>query len=158
MIQAVLNAGKVPILPKIPFSTNPDVGDNVPYYNAMIDKIYEEFPEVVKGVDFYAFFEEHPDYLSSDGVHPNDTGYAEMRKIWAETMYQSIYSADSPAVENVKGDLNNDGKCNVSDIIALQKYLMKKGTLENSKNADLYEDNVINIVDLAVLKKMVLSQ
>ncbi len=158
MINAVLNAGKVPILPKIPFSTNPDVGDNVPYYNAMIDKIYEEFPQVVKGVDFYAFFEEHPDYLSGDGVHPNDTGYAEMRKIWAETMYERIYTADSPTVENVKGDLNNDGNCDVADIIALQKYLLKKGTLENAKNADLYEDNVINVIDLAVLKRMVLSK
>lgn len=32
MIDAVLNAGKVPVLPKIPYATNPDVGSNIGYY------------------------------------------------------------------------------------------------------------------------------
>ena len=33
MIDAVLNAGKVPVLPKIPYATNPDVGSNTGYYS-----------------------------------------------------------------------------------------------------------------------------
>ena len=34
MIDAVLNTGKIPVLPKIPYATNPDVGSNTGYYNA----------------------------------------------------------------------------------------------------------------------------
>lgn len=96
MIDAVLKAGKVPVLPKIPASTNADVKDNVPAYNAMIDKIYKEYGDkIIQGPDFEAFFTEHPEYLSSDGVHPENTGYDEMRQLWAKTMYEKVYSAES---------------------------------------------------------------
>ena len=155
MVQAVLKAGKIPVLPKIPYASNPDVGDNEGYYNAMIDKIYEEFPEVVKGPDFYAIFQEHPEYLSSDGVHPNDTGYDKMRSIWAETMYQTVYQSGS--VANVVGDVNQDGICNITDIITLQRYLHGTASLADWQSADLNKDKQINIYDLIALKRMLLK-
>ena len=42
MIDVILKAGKTPVLPKIPYATNKDVGANTGYYNAMIDKLYSE--------------------------------------------------------------------------------------------------------------------
>ncbi len=156
MIQKVLDAGKIPVLPKIPHAENPDVGNYLDDYNAMIDKIYEEFPQVIKGPDFNTIIQEHPEYLSNDGVHPNSEGYEEMRRIWAETMYQNVYTASS-SKEDIKGDVNQDGVCSVTDIIQLQRYLIGKASLPNWKNADLVKDEVINIYDLIALKKLLLS-
>ena len=123
MIQKVLNAGKIPVLPKIPHAEEPGVANYLDDYNAMIDRIYEEFPEVIKGPDFNTIMQEHPEYLSSDGVHPNSEGYEEMRRIWAETMYQNVYTADSGNT-SVKGDVNQDGVCSILDVIQLQKYII----------------------------------
>ncbi len=156
MIQKVIDAGKIPVLPKIPHAEEPGVADYLDDYNAMIDRIYEEFPEVIKGPDFDAIMQEHPEYLSSDGVHPNGEGYEEMRRIWAETMYQNVYTADSENT-SVKGDVNQDGVCSILDVINLQKYLLGKEKLENWKAADLSGDNLINIYDFILLKKLLLS-
>ena len=61
MIDAVLAADKIPVLPKIPASTNKDVIDNVPIYNAVIDRLYDEYGDkLIKGPDFEAFFSENP--------------------------------------------------------------------------------------------------
>lgn len=157
MIDAVIEAGKIPVLPKIPASTNTDVKDNVPLYNAVIDKIYDEYGDkIVQGVDFEAFFTEHPDYLSGDGVHPNDTGYAEMRKLWAETMYERVYSAESkqPVTKNILGDIDNNGIVDARDasLIFQEYYKTSKGesTSLNDlqlKACDVNEDGVIDIFD-----------
>lgn len=96
MIDAILKAGKIPVLPKIPASTNEDVMDNVPLYNAVIDRLYEEYGDkIVKGPDFEEFLLSSPDYLGGDGVHPSDTGYAAMREEWARVMYETVYLADT---------------------------------------------------------------
>lgn len=153
MIDAILYAGKIPVLPKIPASTNDDVKDNVPLYNAMIDKLYEEYGDkLVKGPDFQSFFEEHPDYLSGDGVHPSDVGYAAMRETWANCMYENVYKASAPdypststttattetstttttsteTTENVSkniGDANCDGKVEIADATLILQYLTNK--------------------------------
>ena len=156
MIQKVLDAGKIPVLPKIPHAEEPGVADYLDDYNAMIDKIYEEFPQVIKGPDFNTIMQEHPEYLSNDGVHPNGEGYEEMRRIWAETMYQNVYTADSGST-SVKGDVNQDGECTVADVIKLQKYLLGRDKLTDWKSADLTGDNLINIYDFIALKKLLLS-
>ncbi|MBQ8687012.1 MAG: lysophospholipase [Ruminococcus sp.] len=151
MIEAVLAAGKIPVLPKIPYATEPGVGDYLDDYNAMIDRIYEEYPKIIKGPDFDAYFREHPDMLSGDGVHPSGDGYAEMRRIWAETMYENVYCADSPAF--VQGDVNLDGVFSIADAVMMQKHLTGKGSLNSLENGDLCKDGVINIFDLSLMKK-----
>ena len=92
MIDAVLKSGKVPVLPKIPFSTENEVADNLPKYNAMVEKLWDEYGEkLVKGADLEAFLSEHTELLSGDGVHPSSEGYEAIRKFWAETMYEAVY-------------------------------------------------------------------
>lgn len=148
MIDAILAAGKIPVLPKIPGSSNEDVMNNVPLYNAVIDRLYEEYGDkIVKGPDFEKFLSENPDYLSGDGVHPSDVGYAAMREEWARLMYETVYTADSTDVTEpteptttvsdvLYGDANCDGKVTIADSTAIlqalgnnDKYgLSEKGT------------------------------
>ena len=158
MIEAILTAGKKPVLPKIPYSTNPDVGPYVPDYNAMIDRIYEEYPQVIPGPDFYSYFEEHPEQLS-DGVHPDTDGYDAMRQMWAETLYERVYTAETGETESVPGDVNNDGDFSVADVILLQKWLLAipDTHLANWKAADFCEDGKLNVFDLCLMKRALIS-
>ena len=121
----------------------------------MVDKIYENYPDVVKGPDFEAYFREHPDLLSADGVHPSEQGYDGMRQLWAQTMYDVVYkTGDTP----VAGDLNQDGACTVADLVLLQKWLMGAGTLTNWQAAELTGDGVIDSADLCILRRMLTNQ
>lgn len=56
------------------------------------------------------------------------------------------------------GDVNYDGQVTVSDAIMLQKWLLCiSNSLTCSENADLCEDNIIDIYDLALLRRMLLD-
>ncbi|WP_338127144.1 dockerin type I repeat-containing protein [Ruminococcus champanellensis] len=58
------------------------------------------------------------------------------------------------------GDINLDGKLSVSDVVLLQKYLIKSGklTADQAKRADLNRDGVLNAYDLALLKHTMLGK
>ena len=152
MIEAVIAAGKVPVLPTIPYATEAGVNTYLDDYNAMVQKIYGEYPEVVKGPDFDAYFRENPDMLSGDGVHPSSEGYAEMRVIWAETMYENVYCDESYVEPVVRGDVNLDGKLSIADIVAVQKHLVCAGSLGSMANGDMNGDGSVNIYDLVLMK------
>ena len=164
MIDAVLNAGKVPVLPKIPYATNPDVGSNTGYYNAMIDKLYSEYGDkLVHGPDFDEFFRNNTWGLGDDGVHPNSDGYEAMRKLWAETMYENVYRnlpADIPADNFVKGDVSGDGEFNVADLVLLQKWLLAvPGTeLANWRAGDLTADGKLDVFDMVQMRALMTEQ
>ncbi|HRR76465.1 MAG TPA: GDSL-type esterase/lipase family protein [Ruminococcus sp.] len=160
MIDAILTAGKVPVLPKIPSSTNPDVGSNTDYYNAMVDKLYSEYGDkLVHGPDFDKFFKENTWALSADGVHPSSEGYEEMKKLWAETMYENVYKKMdvlSPAADIIEGDVNADGKFNLADVVTLQKWLLDSRTteLKQWQAGDLCEDRKIDTFDLTMMRML----
>jgi lysophospholipase L1-like esterase len=85
MVQTVLAAGKVPIVPTIPWGANANLQANVPVLNAELAKLKAEIPEIVPGPDLYGYFRDHPS-LIGDGIHPTwDPGYAAMRRLWAGT-------------------------------------------------------------------------
>ena len=161
MVEKIIESGKVPIVPTIPYSTEPGITPHLDSYNEMVHKIYETYPEVVKGPDFATIFKENPEYLSADGVHPNDTGYDRMRQIWAETMYETIYKSESttpPPADNqtLPGDINGDSVVNALDLHKLITYFL--GTEQNIEvsNADIDKNNRIDIADLINLKAMLL--
>jgi len=56
-----------------------------------------------------------------------------------------------------KGDINEDGKVDISDYITLQKYIMDTSNKINIKNADINQDGRINTSDLFSLKKLLLE-
>ena len=70
----------------------------------------------------------------------------------------NIYSNVIQAVSNnsKKGDINSDGKIDQDDIQLLEKHLINIEEISKDKqeNADIYEDNTINLVDLHYLIKI----
>lgn len=61
--------------------------------------------------------------------------------------------------EAVNGDVNGDGTTDLTDLVLLQKYLVRKGTLtaEQSSRADLNADHVLNVVDVMLLRQLLLK-
>lgn len=154
MIEEVLKYGKTPVVPKIPYATEAGVNTYLADYNKMIDKIYENYPQVIKGPDFEEMFYNNPELLSADGVHPNSEGYAAMRQLWAESMYSEVYSATGTDI--ISGDINNDGVIDSLDAALLSDYLLGKAaiTYKNAdKTADLNSDGCVDAFDLVLLRK-----
>ncbi|MDE5835131.1 MAG: RICIN domain-containing protein, partial [Ruminococcus sp.] len=66
-----------------------------------------------------------------------------------------------PAVlEKVKGDVNADGKFNVADVVAMQKWLISAPdvTLIDWKAGALHEDDKIDVFDLCLMKRELINQ
>ena len=63
-------------------------------------------------------------------------------------------------VKEIEGDVNADGALSVTDAVLLQKWLLAvpDAKLTDWKAADLCEDNIINVFDLHLLKRMLLEQ
>ncbi len=64
--------------------------------------------------------------------------------------------ADKDDGDAITGDINGDGKVDVSDLIRLKKYIAVD-TTEIAGNADITGDGVVDILDLIRLKKMIAS-
>lgn len=63
-------------------------------------------------------------------------------------------AVDTPAAAStLLGDVNNDGAFNLSDLVLLHRYLLRRGTLPNYKNADFDHDNYIDSFDLCLMQK-----
>ena len=61
-------------------------------------------------------------------------------------------------ITNKQGDVNLDGDFTVADVVMLQKWLLGVGNLTNWQNADLYEDGVIDVFDLAIMKNKLIYE
>ena len=157
-----LQCGKIPVLPTIPASANPDVQPNAVIYNRKVRQLYEEYGDrLVKGPDFEAFFTEHPEYLSGDGVHPSSDGYEAMRQFWAETMYETVYrnTAAEPPASIRTGDVDLDGAVSAADAVLLAEDLTCQTVLtpEQAGNADMNADGILNAGDLTLLKRSLIQ-
>jgi lysophospholipase L1-like esterase len=97
MVQAVINAGKVPIVPHIPWGCTSQIQRNVPTLNQKIDALYTAFPQIVRGPDLWAYFQANQNLISPDCVHPTEPGYWAMRQTWANAMLNAVY-APPPAL------------------------------------------------------------
>ncbi len=67
---------------------------------------------------------------------------------------QDICEIASVIPESVKGDINSDGKVNISDAVILQKYLLCTADLSESqyKTADMDDSGYVNAFDLCILR------
>jgi lysophospholipase L1-like esterase len=92
MVKAVIAAGKVPVVSKIPYSKLADISNNAPSYNAQIDALYAAYPQIIKGPDLWTFFQNNPNLLSGDNVHPSADGYVALRQQWADAMLATVYN------------------------------------------------------------------
>jgi hypothetical protein len=96
MIQAVLAAGKIPVVPKIPFGLTDKIQANGPRLNAEIDKLYAAYPQIIQGPDFWAYFGAHQDQISPDKLNLTSAGLSEYRRVWAADMSQKVYGGTAP--------------------------------------------------------------
>lgn len=87
-----------------------------------------------------------------------------MKKLLACLTAGTLLSVPFPVTEasaamcevTMLGDANNDGSVSLTDLVTLQRYLLRKADAI-SVNADLNTDNCINVVDLCLLKRMLLG-
>ena len=60
--------------------------------------------------------------------------------------------------EDIKGDVDLNGKFELADVVLMQKYLLGRCGLEGWKNGDVAEDGSLDVIDLIVMKKMLLQK
>ena len=85
------------------------------------------------------------DFIGSVEIVSN---FIEKRKTYLSQLWKPLL---------VRGDVNGDGLFNMADVAAMQKWLMCSDGLNCKKAGDLYEDGVINIFDLCVMKSEILA-
>lgn len=89
MIDMVKAAGKIPVIPRIPYASNP-LYPMIDQFNVIVDDLVAS-NNLIPGPDFYAFFVDNPDDFTcppcgsrtTDGLHPDDTGLQTMNQLWA---------------------------------------------------------------------------
>ncbi len=92
MVEAVLAAGKVPVVPTIPWARTANVQRNGPLLNQQIQQLYAAYPRIVRGPDLWTYFQNNPGLISGDDLHPSEgPGMAAYRQQWANQMLASVY-------------------------------------------------------------------
>jgi lysophospholipase L1-like esterase len=88
VVTAILAKGDVPVLAHIPYSTYQNrqgLALEIQRLNQVIDEITSA-NHLIAGPDFYTLLKDHPEYLSSDGLHPNQAGSVAMNALWLTTL------------------------------------------------------------------------
>lgn len=93
MVQQTIAAGKTPVIPTIPYGLTTNIQTCGPTLNIAIQQLYTNYPQIIPGPDLWTFFKNNPSYISSDNIHPTDSGYGQYRLQWANMMTGSIYNA-----------------------------------------------------------------
>ena len=92
MAQQVLAAGKIPVIPHIPWGRTTNLQSNVPTLNAQIDAIIAANPGTIAGPDLYSYFNANQSLIDTDGIHPTlPTGYNAYRTQWVNWATSNIY-------------------------------------------------------------------
>lgn len=58
---------------------------------------------------------------------------------------------------DVAGDVNADGVFSAADVVMVQKWLIGMGRLVNPEAGDLCKDNMINVFDMCIMRRMLLD-
>jgi hypothetical protein len=84
LVQDVIAAGKIPVVPHMPWSSTRLTEG--PAINAQIDALYVKYPQILKGPDLWTAFLNRTDYIATGDVHPNSAGQEFLRQQWATVM------------------------------------------------------------------------
>lgn len=79
----------------------------------------------------------------------------EVTTYWNSPLIYLLALSESSSASSLKGDVNLDSSVNVSDVIDLQKYLLKINSFTKNQfnNADMNNSSDVNVIDLALLKR-----
>ena len=86
LVQKVIAAGKIPVVPHMPWASQASIQSEGPVINAAIDALYAKYPQILRGPDLWTFFTNRTDLIPAGDIHPNAMGQVELRKQWALTM------------------------------------------------------------------------
>jgi hypothetical protein len=86
LVQHVLQAGKIPVIPHMPWSDIAHIQTNGPMINQAIDALYAKYPQILPGPDLWTAFMNRTDLIPSGDVHPNSAGQEFLRQQWATVM------------------------------------------------------------------------
>jgi hypothetical protein len=91
-VTKTIAAGKVPVVPTIPWpNESASWQQNVANFNAQIQKLYANYPQVVRGPDLWSFFKANPSLIGANDVHPTGAGYTAYRQQWVNAMVAAVY-------------------------------------------------------------------
>jgi hypothetical protein len=86
LVQAVIAAGKIPVVPHMPWSTDSQIQTRGPLINQAIDALYTKYPQIVHGPDLWAAFTNRTDLIPAGDIHPNSAGQEFLRQQWSAVM------------------------------------------------------------------------
>lgn len=86
LVEKVLAAGKIPVIPHMPWAKVDGIQLDGPPINAAIDALYEKYPQIYHGPDLWAAFTDRTDLIPAGDVHPNGEGTEHWRQQWAKAM------------------------------------------------------------------------
>lgn len=93
MITSILNAGKIPVIPHIPYGTTANIIANGPTINGYIDALIAANPGCIAGPDLWTYFQANQTLIGGDGIHPTDpAGYAAYRTQWVNWATANVYN------------------------------------------------------------------
>lgn len=123
MAQDVISAGKIPIIPTIPWGCTANLTANLPIFNAKIQTLYNTYPEIVKGPDLYTYFDNNQAYIANnDCIHPDSSGgWTAYRAQWAQAMATAVYTAPVASINPLGGTVSGNQTVSLSST--------KQGTL-----------------------------
>lgn len=112
LVQDVINAGMVPVVPTVPWAPTSCDGsaaltDNDPTVSGtpnywIVNTLYANFPEVVHGPDLWTYFDTHQSLINTSNCpHPTTAGQWDYRTLWANTMVSNVYAALANPVPTV---------------------------------------------------------
>jgi hypothetical protein len=94
MIDAVIAAGKVPVLPRtIPWGKTTNIQANGPEINVRLATLFATYPSAVAGPDLWSYFQSNQSLINAADVHPTDPdGYVGYRQRWASALIANLYT------------------------------------------------------------------
>jgi lysophospholipase L1-like esterase len=91
IIDAIRNAGKIPVLAKVLYRADvPSFDARIQQYNQVINELIAANSLTVIPPDFYTFFKTNPSQLG-DGLHPNGIGYQSMSPLWYNSLVGVVF-------------------------------------------------------------------
>lgn len=118
IITSILNAGKIPVIPHIPYGLTANILANGPTINTAIDNLIAANPGCIAGPDLWAYFQANQSLISGDQIHPTDpAGYAAYRTQWANWAVANVYNlkqlaTDAQTAYKVRMVLAKQGQAN----------------------------------------------
>jgi lysophospholipase L1-like esterase len=93
IISRIKNAGRIPILARIPKPTATGYA-TIPSYNQKIDELAAA-NGLRSGPDLYTWFSQNPGQIGSDGVHPTNAGCVSINRLWVDAV-AGLYADVAP--------------------------------------------------------------